>query len=155
MGDRGLHTSIWAPKHNGEAQHFLRPADWTCPSCGFSNFERRMECFRCSFTATSAGPKGDAVGRNSNGQPDMMPPPQDMDNHSRKGGHEEAIRSGFQGHTTPGPIEDPTRHIPKAKNERVGLSTSRWAPRHSGSHKISGNGKVWTRVRLKSPDSGQ
>lgn len=33
-----------------------RPGDWTCPSCGFSNFQRRTACFRCSFPAMSAGP---------------------------------------------------------------------------------------------------
>jgi hypothetical protein len=26
-----------------------RPGDWTCPSCGFSNFQRRTACFRCSY----------------------------------------------------------------------------------------------------------
>ncbi|KAF5101865.1 hypothetical protein DV451_002050 [Geotrichum candidum] len=26
-----------------------RPGDWNCPSCGFSNFQRRVECFRCSY----------------------------------------------------------------------------------------------------------
>lgn len=31
-----------------------RPGDWNCPSCGFSNFQRRIACFRCSFPATSA-----------------------------------------------------------------------------------------------------
>jgi len=31
-----------------------RPGDWTCPSCGFSNFQRRTACFRCSFPAASA-----------------------------------------------------------------------------------------------------
>lgn len=31
-----------------------RPGDWTCPSCGFSNFQRRTACFRCLFPATSA-----------------------------------------------------------------------------------------------------
>lgn len=31
-----------------------RPGDWTCPLCGFSNFQRRIACFRCSFPATSA-----------------------------------------------------------------------------------------------------
>lgn len=33
-----------------------RPGDWTCPSCGFSNFQRRTACFRCSFPAISATP---------------------------------------------------------------------------------------------------
>lgn len=28
-----------------------RPGDWNCPSCGFSNFQRRTACFRCSFPA--------------------------------------------------------------------------------------------------------
>jgi hypothetical protein len=38
-----------------------RPGDWTCPSCGFSNFQRRTACFRCSYPAVSAGPAGDSV----------------------------------------------------------------------------------------------
>ncbi|KAJ5980983.1 RNA-binding protein [Penicillium waksmanii] len=33
-----------------------RPGDWTCPSCGFSNFQRRTACFRCSFPAMAAAP---------------------------------------------------------------------------------------------------
>ncbi|SCU99354.1 LAFA_0G23530g1_1 [Lachancea sp. 'fantastica'] len=32
-----------------------RPGDWNCPSCGFSNFQRRTSCFRCSFPTTDAG----------------------------------------------------------------------------------------------------
>src|ERR1700753_21663 len=31
-----------------------RPGDWTCPSCGFSNFQRRTACFRCSYPGISA-----------------------------------------------------------------------------------------------------
>jgi hypothetical protein len=31
-----------------------RPGDWTCPSCGFSNFQRRTACFRCSYPSSSA-----------------------------------------------------------------------------------------------------
>lgn len=31
-----------------------RPGDWNCPSCGFSNFQRRTACFRCSFPVASA-----------------------------------------------------------------------------------------------------
>ena len=30
-----------------------RPGDWTCPSCGFSNFQRRTACFRCTFPIPS------------------------------------------------------------------------------------------------------
>ncbi|KAF2858583.1 hypothetical protein K470DRAFT_220973 [Piedraia hortae CBS 480.64] len=33
-----------------------RPGDWTCPSCGFSNFQRRTACFRCSYPAMGGGP---------------------------------------------------------------------------------------------------
>ena len=32
-----------------------RPGDWTCPSCGFSNFQRRTACFRCSYPAMGGG----------------------------------------------------------------------------------------------------
>lgn len=39
-----------------------RPGDWTCPSCGFSNFQRRTACFRCSYPAMGAGPSGDGMG---------------------------------------------------------------------------------------------
>lgn len=35
-----------------------RPGDWTCPSCGFSNFQRRTACFRCSYPAMGAGGGG-------------------------------------------------------------------------------------------------
>jgi hypothetical protein len=67
-----------------------RPGDWTCPSCGFSNFQRRTACFRCSFPAMSAGPSGDAMGGYGGsgygyGPPAMMPPPQHMGGHH--GGH--------------------------------------------------------------------
>ncbi|RDW95224.1 hypothetical protein BP5796_00987 [Coleophoma crateriformis] len=68
-----------------------RPGDWTCPSCGFSNFQRRTACFRCSFPAMSAGPSGDAMGGYGGGYgygpPAMMPPPQHMGHHGGMGGH--------------------------------------------------------------------
>lgn len=38
-----------------------RPGDWNCPSCGFSNFQRRTSCFRCSFPAAGG------AGMNNNG----------------------------------------------------------------------------------------
>lgn len=38
-----------------------RSGGWTCPSCGFSKFQRRTACFRCSFPAMSAGPSGDSM----------------------------------------------------------------------------------------------
>jgi hypothetical protein len=157
MGDRGLQTSVWATKFSEEAQYTRRPGDWTCPSCGFSNFQRRTECFRCSFTPTptSAGFRDDAIERNGYGLPDMMPPPQRMVPESGIGGHEK-IRGGFQAHITPGLIDNRIQHIPKVNNERNGLYTSRWAPRNSsGRPKISDGEEVWTKVCLRSPGSGQ
>lgn len=60
-----------------------RPGDWTCPSCGFSNFQRRTACFRCSYPA--AGPGGDPMGYSNYGYgPPHMIPPQHMGHH---GGH--------------------------------------------------------------------
>lgn len=61
-----------------------RPGDWTCPSCGFSNFQRRTACFRCSYPA--AGPGGDPMGYSGYGYgpPHMMPPQQHIGHH---GGH--------------------------------------------------------------------
>lgn len=50
-----------------------RPGDWNCPSCGFSNFQRRTACFRCSFPAAGTG--GDPYGGFNNygyGPPHMM-----------------------------------------------------------------------------------
>ncbi|KAH6872069.1 hypothetical protein B0T10DRAFT_533335 [Thelonectria olida] len=56
-----------------------RPSDWTCPSCGFSNFQRRTAYFRCSFPAVGAGPVneiGDSTyGYGGYGPPAMMSPP--------------------------------------------------------------------------------
>jgi len=156
MGDRGLHTSIWALNPNGDAQYFRRSGDWICPSCGFSNFQQRIECFQCSFTATSAGPGAGAVGVNGCEPTDMMQSPQDLDHHSDKGGDDEVTRSGSQLHNTSGLIEDLARHTTKVKNERTGLSTSRWAPRnYSGGLKTLDGGEVWTKVRLEGTDSNQ
>ena len=44
-----------------------RPGDWTCPSCGFSNFQRRTACFRCSFPAIGGAP--DPYGQHYGMQP--------------------------------------------------------------------------------------
>lgn len=68
-----------------------RPGDWTCPSCGFSNFQRRTACFRCSFPAMGSGPQemGGAGGPGGYGYgygpPHMMGPPPHHGGHH--GGH--------------------------------------------------------------------
>lgn len=64
-----------------------RPGDWTCPSCGFSNFQRRTACFRCSFPAVSSGPTGEMGYGYGYGPPAMMPPPPHMNHHGHGGGH--------------------------------------------------------------------
>ena len=62
-----------------------RPGDWTCPSCGFSNFQRRTACFRCSFPAASAVTTGDPMGYTNYG----YGPPHMMSHHhmNHHGGH--------------------------------------------------------------------
>ncbi|QSL64268.1 hypothetical protein MERGE_000424 [Pneumocystis wakefieldiae] len=38
-----------------------RPGDWNCPFCGFSNFQRRIACFRCSFSTLPASINNDPM----------------------------------------------------------------------------------------------
>lgn len=38
-----------------------RPGDWTCPSCGFSNFQRRTACFRCQYPSGQGSVTGAAT----------------------------------------------------------------------------------------------
>ncbi|KAF2111221.1 hypothetical protein BDV96DRAFT_650324 [Lophiotrema nucula] len=66
-----------------------RPGDWNCPSCGFSNFQRRTACFRCSFPAMQQGPPtGDPMAyAYGYGQPPMMGPPPHMGGHGHGMGH--------------------------------------------------------------------
>ncbi|KAG9951090.1 hypothetical protein KCU81_g9707, partial [Aureobasidium melanogenum] len=61
-----------------------RPGDWTCPSCGFSNFQRRTACFRCSFPAMAAAP--DPMYGYGYGHPGMMGPPGHHMGHHHMGG---------------------------------------------------------------------
>ena len=64
-----------------------RPGDWSCPSCGFSNFQRRTACFRCSFPAVGSGPS-DPMGYGGYGYgPHMMAPPHYMGHHGHGIGH--------------------------------------------------------------------
>jgi hypothetical protein len=76
-----------------------RPGDWTCPSCGFSNFQRRTACFRCSFPAMGAGPQGGDMGYGYGyGPPQAMPPPQHhMGGHHGHHGHGHGRMGGGSG----------------------------------------------------------
>src|SRR3569833_882252 len=71
-----------------------RPGDWTCPSCGFSNFQRRTACFRCSFPAVSAGPTGDMGYGYGYGPPAMMPPQQHVGHHHDHMNHDNGRMGG-------------------------------------------------------------
>lgn len=74
-----------------------RPGDWTCPSCGFSNFQRRTACFRCSFPAVSAAPSGDPMGYSGYGYggPPMMPQHHHIGHHAGHGmGHGRGMGGG-------------------------------------------------------------
>lgn len=71
-----------------------RPGDWTCPSCGFSNFQRRTACFRCSFPANGHAGGGDMNNNQGGnnfgygyGPPNMMPPPPHGGHHGGPMGH--------------------------------------------------------------------
>lgn len=41
-------SSCFQLTENQPSKNRPRPGDWTCPSCGFSNFQRRTACFRCT-----------------------------------------------------------------------------------------------------------
>ena len=74
-----------------------RPGDWTCPSCGFSNFQRRTACFRCSYPAVSGGPSADPMGYGGYGYggPHMMAPHHHMGHHGGHGmGHGRGMGGG-------------------------------------------------------------
>ncbi|QSZ34469.1 hypothetical protein DSL72_006063 [Monilinia vaccinii-corymbosi] len=86
-----------------------RPGDWTCPSCGFSNFQRRTACFRCSFPAMGgqAAEMGGGYGGGGGGggygygPPAMMPPPPHMGHHGGMGGGHGGGRMGGGGGVVP------------------------------------------------------
>ncbi len=77
-----------------------RPGDWNCPSCGFSNFQRRTACFRCSYPAMGPGPAGDQMGGYGYG---YGGPPHGMIGHPHMGqGHGMShIRGGHSGGMVP------------------------------------------------------
>jgi hypothetical protein len=63
-----------------------RPGDWTCPSCGFSNFQRRTACFRCSYPLSQGMAPTDPMGYPYGYGPPMMQHGPHMGNHGH-GGH--------------------------------------------------------------------
>ncbi len=69
LGDRAIEVAPSSSRVLDRAAEILtpfppsknrpRPGDWNCPSCGFSNFQRRTACFRCSFPAASIPSAGE------------------------------------------------------------------------------------------------
>jgi hypothetical protein len=142
MAESGLHASIWAPKNYGDVRYDLRSGDWHCPSCGFSNFQRRTECFRCS----SKGKGLSEASTNGYGPPNTILKSENMRPPKTAGAYGDAGRTGS---------EEPfwqkenytTRHTPQLQSGEKGLATSRWAPRnYNGRAKEADRGEIWTRV---------
>ncbi|GAO52321.1 hypothetical protein SAICODRAFT_78427 [Saitoella complicata NRRL Y-17804] len=83
LGDRAIEVSPSSSRVLDKAAEILtpfppsknrpRPGDWTCPSCGFSNFQRRTACFRCSFPAVTAAPADPLLGYGFAPPPPSMP----------------------------------------------------------------------------------
>lgn len=129
MNGRGLQSSIWA---SGEGyDSFKRVGDWSCPSCGFSNFAWRKECFRCS-------PAWHLNGLHTNGH---LPAPADHLNRLSTSPHDTH-------HVQAAKAADFGAVHPPAQKEH-GLSTSRWAPRNYRGRTKSDN--IWTRVSFRDP----
>lgn len=78
-----------------------RPGDWNCPSCGFSNFQRRTACFRCSFPAAGANPDPYNQGYNQYQGP-YGPPMYGGGHHG--GGHHHHGGHGHHGGRGNGPV---------------------------------------------------
>ena len=132
MSGRGLQKSIWAPRA-GETTSFRRPGDWECPSCRFSNFQSRTQCFRCAFVPRVGGlaSNGPAVADGNQGThgPDL-------------GDHNIIPQMPLNAIQ----VDDQQTQYPRA--EERGLSTSRWAPRNYAGRPNTNSREVWTRARL-------
>lgn len=76
-----------------------RPGDWTCPSCGFSNFQRRTACFRCSYPAGGHGAnEGGPAGNNFSGNFGGGYGPPNMMGGPPHGGHGHGHHGPMGGH---------------------------------------------------------
>lgn len=181
---RGLETSSWAPNGSrlahtpsytssnwGES----RPGDWTCPTCGFSNFQWRDACMRCSKSAKTNGMRKDIVGSERDEgpyickriHPNLGEPCRtkfarlyDLQRHQdlihggwsqaddTTGGKDGVECKSTQLHTRP---RLPEASDPIAEN-RHGLSTSRWAPRnYAGRPRRANVNEVWIKVFFQDP----
>lgn len=142
MSEPGLHASIWASKTDEDTQTGPRPGDWKCPACGFSNFQRRTECFRCAFKGLKEA--------SANGYQQLNTTPKDHNakTHRGSGSWDEAGCASSKGSMWQ--KEDSTWTGPQDNTVEPGLAMSRWAPRnYSGGSKAPYTGEVWTRVCMQ------
>lgn len=142
MAERGLHASIWASARNGDVRHGPRPGDWDCPACGFSNYQRRTECFRCGYN----GLKED-LANGHEPQNNATSKPHNAKITEEGGSWDAAVRAKFGGSLWQ--REDSTWNSAQLKSGEQGLAMSRWAPRnYSGRAGAAVRSEVWTRVCL-------
>lgn len=141
MAERGLHASIWASRGNGDTRYGPRPGDWECPTCGFSNYQRRTECFRCSQKGLKDVSANGHVSRSTTPNSYTGKIPQESGSWARGG------ISGSGGSSVQ--KEDSTSNGSHLSAGEQGLAMSRWAPRnYDGRPKVIDKRQVWTRVRL-------
>jgi hypothetical protein len=147
MAERGLHASIWASATNGDVRYGPWPGDWDCPACGFSNYQRRTECFRCSHKGLKE------VSANGYAPPNTTPkPPLNTKIPKEGGGWDEASRARSGGSSWQ--KENSTWNASQVSSGERGLAMSRWAPRnYNGRAKAADKSEVWTRVCLVLPSS--
>lgn len=139
MGDRGLNASIWASQGNGNANPFIRSGDWNCPSCSFSNFQRRTECLQCS-TSRPDTPRNSSPARSAS-QQNMIP--SYVNNPSSLSHQRQATTTSPAAPITAAPPQHPAH--PRLEK---GLADSLWAPRnYSGRAEKADMSQVWIRVR--------
>lgn len=75
-----------------------RPGDWTCPSCGFSNFQRRTACFRCSYQPMNGVQKPEH--NQSNGQSFMYNNIPNYGIQSPYENHHQNTNNGYHNHNS-------------------------------------------------------
>lgn len=113
-----------------------RPGDWNCPSCGFSNFQRRTACFRCSFPAVSAVQVNNKQYMNFNGG---MNAAQNNNNGFSKP-NTSPTQNYYQSNAQPG--QAPTTKSNSNFNDPGSLKQENSGYRFGGSSVYGGNGSM-------------
>jgi hypothetical protein len=145
MASNGLNRSIWANTGSGNGDLFRQPEDWNCPSCGFSNFQWRKDCYQCTSRSSSPAHGTNSRALNGFNTPGISTPP------SANGS------SGWQNPSTPlrasqaSAQMDVESYLQQAvKSGAANLSTSRWAPRNlSGKPRVVSSDNVWIKACLQ------